>query len=57
MCIVAVCMYRPDDGEDEASSGCAKISQFFAPKTSLTEPARKRQRYFNECGLHVFPAF
>ena len=48
-----VCNYRPDDDEDEASAGCAKISQFFSPRTEA-EPLRKRHRYFEERGLKIF---
>ena len=51
-CIVCLCI-RPDDGETEASAGCAKLSQFFAPKTG-SQPARKRHRYFEERGLKTF---
>jgi ribonuclease H2 subunit A len=42
----------PDDDEDKVSASCAKISQFFAPKTA--EPPRKRHRYFEERGLQTF---
>ena len=43
------CFYRPDDDEDEVSASCAKISQFFAPKTASQDP--KKHRYFEERGF------
>ena len=40
---------RPDDDEDTVSTGCAKISQFFAPKSQDT--SKKKHRFFEERGL------
>lgn len=45
------CLCRPDEDEDEVSAGCAKINQFFVPKSS--EPVKKRHRYFEERGLQT----
>lgn len=45
------CLCRPDEDEDQVSANCAKISQFFAPKSS--ETVKKRHRYFEERGLQT----
>ena len=42
-------IHRPDDDEDEAAMGCAKISQFFAPKS--VDVSKKKHRFFEERGL------
>ena len=49
--------HRPDDDEPENSAaiGCAKISQFFTPKT--VDISKKRHRFFEERGLKPFSDF
>ena len=42
-------LLRPDDDDDSVSAGCAKISQFFAPKSQDT--SKKKHRFFEERGL------
>lgn len=41
--------HRPDDDDDEAAAGCAKISQFFVPKS--VDVSKKKHRFFEERGL------
>ena len=50
--------HRPDDEEEDqlqAAIGCAKISQFFGPKTQ--EKAKRRHRFFEERGLKTVTDF
>ena len=46
---------RPDDDEDTITSNCAKISQFFAPKSQ--DLSKKKHRFFEERGLHNITDF